>query len=42
MNLARLREEGTSAQRGKRPSRETSWRLDIALVSKDMVPGDPS
>lgn len=42
MNLARLGEEGTSAQRGKRPSRGTSWRLDIALVTKDMVPSGPS
>lgn len=41
-SLSRLGEEGTPAQRGKRPSRGSNWRLDSASVSKDMVPGGPS
>lgn len=41
-SLSRLGEEGTPAQRGRRPSRGSSWRLDSASVSKDMVLGGPS
>lgn len=39
MSMARLGEEETPAQKGKKSSRGKSWRLHTALVSEKMVPG---